>query len=236
VPVDADRIRAGVTDVADRIRAAAQHCDRDPATVGVVAATKTRTVDELAVLAEVAGASGLALRAFGENRMQEAVVKIDAWRALGVPYAVPWHFIGRLQVNKVPQLHDRFSLLHACDRSELVAPLARRAPDVPVLVQVNTTGEASKAGVAPNAAGALVDAATSAGVAVRGFMTMAPFGEPAAAREAFDRLARLRDDVATAGHDLPELSMGMSDDFEIAIGCGATLIRVGRALFGERGG
>ncbi len=234
MPVDVDRIRAGVTDVAARVRAAAERCGRDPSTVGVVAATKTRTPDELLALAELAAGVGLPLRAFGENRMQEAVTKIDAVRARDTDVTVPWHFIGRLQANKVPQLHGRFSLLHACDRAELVPVLARRAPDVAVLVQVNTTGETSKAGIAPDDALALVDTATAAGVAVRGFMTMAPFGDPEAARRAFVALAALRDGAVADGSSATELSMGMSDDFEIAIECGATLIRVGRALFGER--
>ena len=234
MPVDVDRIRAGVVDVATRVRAAAQRSGRDPSTVGVVAATKTRTPEELRALAELAVAAGLPLRAFGENRMQEAVAKIDEVRAADVAATLPWHFIGRLQANKVPLLHGRFSLLHACDRAELVPVLARRAPDVAVLVQVNTTGEESKAGVAPADALALVDTATAAGVAVHGFMTMAPFGDPDAARRAFVALAALRDDAVADGYAVTELSMGMSDDFETAIECGATLVRVGRALFGER--
>lgn len=231
-----DRIRAGVADVRDRVREAADRSGRDPATVRVVAATKTRTVDELRILAEVAVEAELPLCAFGENRMQEAVAKIDAFEASSPEHAVPWHFIGRLQTNKVGQLHDRFELLHACDRRELVAAVARRAPDVAVLIQVNTSGEESKAGVAPGAAIALVEDAAAAGVAVRGFMTMAPLGDPAVARRAFSELAALRHRAVDAGHDLTELSMGMSDDFAVGIECGATMVRVGRALFGERSG
>lgn len=208
-----------------RIAAAAAAAGRDPATVRLVAASKTRTV------AEVLEAAGTDLvHAFGENRVQEALPKIAATQAAGLD----WHFIGRLQRNKVKDLAP-FALVHGVDSATLMDAISARHPAAAILLQVNIAGESQKGGIAPDGLAALLRRALTAGLRVEGLMTMAPFGDADAARACFAALAHLRDEVGRdVGTSLPELSMGMSDDFEIAIAEGATLVRVGRALFGDR--
>ncbi len=141
---------------------------------------------------------------------------------------VRWHWVGRLQRNKVRQVAGHVALWHSVDRAELGAEIARRAPGAAVLAQVNTSDEATKGGCRPGDAAALVADLRAEGLDVRGLMTVAAVGHDGAAAS-FRRLRTLADDLA-----LPERSMGMSDDLEEAVAEGATLVRVGTALFGPR--
>lgn len=219
----ADRIAA----IAGRITAAAHAAGRDPAAVRLVAASKTRTIEEV-----LAAARTGAVHAFGENRVQEARPKIAAAEAAGE--RIRWHFIGRLQRNKVKDLGG-FELVHSVDSAALVDAIAARAPAAAVLVQVNMGIEAQKGGVAVAEAASTVRRCLDRGVRIEGLMTMAPQGDDAAARACFAGLRELRDAlVHDVGVELPELSMGMSEDFELAVAEGATLVRVGRGVFGDR--
>ena len=197
--------------------------------VRIVAVTKSYGPD--AVRAAVAAG----LTDVGENRVQEALGKQDALRDV----AVRWHLIGPLQRNKARAVVGRFALLQAVDRPELVVELARRigaGPVQPVLIEVNCSGEAQKAGVDPGALAGLLDTVRAHPVLeVQGLMTLAELtDDPARQRRAFRMLRELRDAMTAAGHPLPELSMGMSADFAVAVEEGATMVRLGTLLFGER--
>jgi len=151
-----------------------------------------------------------------------------------LPSEARWHFIGRLQGNKVRLVRPVACLLHSLDRAELAAYWAK-GPGLPppVLIQVNVSGEDSKAGTSPSQVEGLLAAVEGLGVEARGLMTIAPLGiSPEAARPYFHALARLRQNLAARWPRLTELSMGMTDDFEVAVEEGATLLRVGRAIFG----
>lgn len=197
--------------------------------VRIVAVTKSHGAE--AVRAAVAAG----LDAVGENRVQEALAKQEA--AEGA--AVEWHLIGTLQRNKARHVVGRFGLIHSVDRADLAQELDRRTADgnrQAVLVQVNCSGEAQKGGVEPGQLPRLLD--TVAGLPrldLRGLMTMAAFtDDEAEQRRPFALLRALRDAGERAGHPLPELSMGMSDDFGVAVEEGATMIRLGTVLFGAR--
>ncbi len=191
--------------------------------VRVIGVTKGFPV-ELAERARLAGLDEL-----GENYGQELSAKAQA---LGASFHHPagpvWHFIGGLQRNKIRHLAELVALWQTIDRTALIDELAKRAPGARILVQVNTTGEPQKSGCEPDAAEALVDHARSQGLTVEGLMTIGPTldGDP---RPCFERLASLGDTLGLA-----ELSMGMSGDFEDAVACGATMVRLGSVLFGPR--
>jgi pyridoxal phosphate enzyme (YggS family) len=212
--VGADELRRRVEGLRRRIEAAGG----DPERVRVVGVTKG--FDASAVQAAVAAG----LLDLGESYAQEMVVKADDPAAA----SVRWHWVGRLQRNKVRQVADRVDLWHSVDRAELGAEIARRAPGARVLAQVNTSDEATKGGCRPSDLPALVADLRAEGLDVRGLMTVAAVG-PAAATASFRLLRTLADDLG-----LPERSMGMSDDLEEAVAEGATLVRVGTALFGPR--
>jgi pyridoxal phosphate enzyme (YggS family) len=212
-------IAVAVADVRARVAAAAARAGRDPTTVTLVAATKTVPVARLRDLL-AAGVTEL-----GENRAQELLAKAPELAAATPPPR--WHFIGRLQRNKVRALSPWVACWQSVDREELGATIARHAVGSPVLVEVNIAGEPAKGGVAPIDASRLVDALGALGLRVEGLMTVPPAGEDP--RPWFARLARLAVDLS-----LRELSMGMSDDYEVAIEEGATVVRVGRALLGPR--
>lgn len=183
--------------------------------------------------AEAAARAGLP--DVGENRVQEALEKMAA---VGVP--VRWHLIGHLQTNKARFVPGRFVLVHSLDSTRLAEALSRAAAKegttVPALVQVNVAREPQKGGCPPEEAPALVAAcAALPGLAVRGLMTMAPFtDDERVQRRVFGGLRDLRDAVATPDCPLPELSMGMSGDYPAAVAEGATMLRLGTVLFGER--
>jgi len=210
-------VAARVDAVRGRIAAAAARAGRDPATVTLVAATKLVAPDRIAA----------ALRAgvgdVGENRAQELLAKAPALAAL----TPRWHFLGPLQRNKVKALAAWVSCWQSLDRLPLGQTLARHAPGARVLVEVNLADEPQKTGCAPRDTTALVDALRGLGLAVVGLMAVPPHGE-----DPRPWFARLRALAAAAA--VPELSMGMTDDYEAAVEEGATLVRVGRALFGDR--
>ena len=213
-----------------RVAAAAARAGRDPAEVTLLGVAK-RVAPERVAAALTAG-----LRDLGENYLQEAVERRGA---LGPEAgAARWHFIGRLQRNKARAAAAHFDVVQTLDRASLGAALDRGAAAagrrLDVLVQVNTSGEAQKGGVAPERLPELLDASRDwPHLRVAGLMTLpAATADPEAARPAFAALRALRE---RTGHpELRELSMGMSADFEVAIEEGATIIRIGTALFGPR--
>jgi PLP dependent protein len=197
--------------------------------VRIVAVTKGHPPE--AVLAALAAG----LEDIGENRVQEALQKQDALSEVGVS----WHLIGTLQRNKARHAAGRFVLVHSLDRLDLASELDRRVrPDTqqPVLVQVNCSDESQKGGVAPEELSDLLDRLRGLErLDLRGLMTMSALTDDTGEqRRAFRRLRELRDVGQRAGHRLPELSMGMSGDYPVAVEEGATMIRLGTVLFGER--
>lgn len=217
-----ESIRRQVADAADV-------AGRDPADVAIVAVTKTVGIEEIRSAVEAG------LCDFGENRVQEFLGKY------GLFPDVRWHFIGTLQTNKVKDVVGKASLIHSVDSVRLLDEIQRRADaaDVvqPVLLQVNVSGEASKHGFeVDEVREALVESSAMPNVTVRGLMTMAPFGRPEDARWVFRELKELRDslrEMPLNGVELDELSMGMTNDFRVAVEEGSTLVRVGRAIFGR---
>ncbi len=218
--------------VRDRIASAAARAGRDPSSVKLVVVTKTVDVGKI----REALASGSMI--LGENRVQEAKDKIDQ---LGPDAS--WHLIGRLQTNKAKFAVKLFSLIHSVDSLDLAKELDRQAAKIgklqDVLVEVNIAGEAAKAGVSARGCARLVREAAKFGhIAIKGLMTMPPYSEnPEDSRPYFRRLRELASAIAgenIANVSMQELSMGMSGDFETAVEEGATLVRVGTAIFGER--
>ena len=198
--------------------------------VGIIAVTKGHGPEA------VRAAHAAGLDQIGENRVQEALEKQDQLRDL----PVSWHLIGTLQRNKARHAIGRFALVHSVDRAELAADLDRRAaPDSRqrILIQVNCSEEPQKGGVEAEALPALLDALRGfERLEVTGLMTMSALtDDPGEQHRAFRRLRELRDDAEREGHRLPELSMGMSGDYPAAVEEGATMIRLGTILFGERG-
>ena len=203
------------------------------ADVRIVAVTKGHSMKAVAAAAE-AGLSEV-----GENRIQEAVAKQDAVGDL----QVDWHLIGHLQSNKAKLVPGRFSLVHSVDSVRIAEALGQaweRKTDVvaplDVLIQVNVAKEPQKSGCGPEATSEVASyVAEIPGLAVRGLMTMAPLGNhEGEQRKVFEALRLLRDNLEKAGFDLPELSMGMSNDYRAAVAEGATILRLGTVLFGER--
>jgi len=197
--------------------------------VRIVAVTKTHGPQA------IRAAAAVGLTDVGENRVQEALEKQAALPDL----SVSWHLIGTLQRNKARHAAGRFALIHSLDRADLAAELDRRiAPGQrqAVLVQVNCSDEPQKGGVEPEGLAALLETLRAlAALEVRGLMTMSALTDDAGEqRRAFRRLRELRDVEERRGHRLPELSMGMSGDYPVAVEEGATMIRLGTVLFGER--
>lgn len=219
--------------IRERIDSAAARCGRTPSGITVMAVTKTRQAVEL----EEAWEAGI--RLFGENRVQEAAEKIAAWPT---GKAVEWRLIGHLQRNKARKAAALFSRIESLDRLELVLELQRileeKGERKETLVEVNTSGEASKHGVSPEDLEAFLEQIlrTSPNIVLKGLMTVGPLGgNPMETAKAFALLRQLRDrSESNLGLGLPELSMGMSDDFEVAIEQGSTCVRLGQALFGPR--
>ena len=215
-----------------RIRAAAEAAGRDPDTVRLVAVSKTRPAGDI-VEAFQAGQT-----IFGENYVQELTAKLDQLQE-----PIQWHVIGHLQSNKVKYIAGRVALIHSVDRFSLAEEISRQWGKLgmvcPVLIQVNISGETTKSGTTEAGALQLVrECARLPNLRIKGLMTMPPFfDDPEAARPYFAGLRRLSEEITAAGIagvEMGELSMGMSGDFEAAIQEGATLVRVGTAIFGER--
>lgn len=214
---DAALVCANVERVRERIAAAGG----DPAAVRIVAVTKGHP-SSAATAAVAAGLTDV-----GENYAQELVAKADELGEQGID--VRWHFIGRLQRNKVRPAAPHVSLWQSVDRLSVATEIARRDPGASVLVQVNASGEDQKGGCRPEFAPAVVEGARDLGLDVRGLMTVGPEGDGSATRAAFAAVAELADRLG-----LEERSMGMSADLEIAVAEGSTMLRVGTALFGPR--
>lgn len=221
----ASRYEAVRRQVAD----AADIAGRDPADVMIVGVTKTVGVEDVRA-ALLAGISD-----FGENRVQEFLGKH------GLFPDARWHFIGTLQTNKVKDVVGRAFLIHSVDSLRLLEEISRRAEQAdvvqPVLLQVNVSGEESKHGFeCLDVREAVIEASHMPHVVLRGLMTMAPLGRPQDARWVFRELRELRDSLQGMplnGVELTELSMGMSNDFRVAVEEGSTIVRVGRAIFGR---
>lgn len=215
-------IAANVHAVRERIARAAARAHRDPASVRLIAVSKTKPADAVRA-AMAAGVTDI-----GENYVQEAEAKRAA-----VGGGASWHLIGHLQRNKAARAAALFDCIQTVDSGALGAALSRHAAalgrTLRVLIEVRLGGEATKSGIEPEALPALLEALRLPGLAVAGLMTVPPPGEPEAMRAHFRTLRELRDRAGLA-----ELSMGMSDDFEVAVEEGATMVRVGRAIFGAR--
>jgi pyridoxal phosphate enzyme (YggS family) len=231
-----DEIRARLESLERRIRAALSRAGRSRDEVRLVAVSKT--FPPAAVLAGIK--AGLA--DFGENRIQEARAKIPEVEAATEPGGPPvWHFVGHLQRNKARYAARLFQWVHSVDDAALAADLGERAVRegrrLDVLVQVNASREGAKSGVPPEEAEALVERARAVeGLRVRGLMTIGPLTEdPARIRAAFQEVRELAVRLKAGRPEFDQLSMGMSGDFEIALEEGATMIRIGTAVFGARG-
>ena len=225
-----DAIAANLEEIRRRMAEAARRSGRDPASIRLVAVSKTYPAEA------VAAAAATGQRIFGESRVQESRDKIPA-----CPPGLEWHFIGHLQKNKVRQALPLFRFFHSIDSTALAEAIDRISGETGVkaqgLLEVNVSGEETKHGFTPEELRAQFPTLSKLlHLRIRGLMTMAPYSDnPEDARPVFRTLRELRDELqSTYQHPLPELSMGMSGDFEPAIEEGATLVRVGSSIFGAR--
>ena len=240
IPEAANKLSARLAEVRARMAAAAQRAGRDPAEITLIAVSKTQPAAAVAVLAQTGQ------RDFGENRIEEAAPKLQA---LANRVGLRWHMIGHIQSRKARDVIGAgFELVHSMDNLRLAERLSRYAQAAgrrqAVLLECNVSGEPSKSGFIANAPEAWPSLLAEfervlalPGLEVRGLMTMAPqVSRAEEARPYFLRLRALRDSLRQQlpGPAWTELSMGMTDDFEVAIEAGSTLVRVGRAIFGER--
>jgi len=230
---EVDALRSRLDDVRERIARAASRANRDLAAIRLVAISKTFTADH------VRAAAGAGQIDFGENKVQEALPKMDATADL----AIRWHLVGHVQSNKAKKAGGHFDVVHSVDEIALLRKLDEAADaanrQLELLVQVDLAGEATKHGAREEELLAIFDAArTCRATRITGLMLLPPAVEdPEAARPYFRALKDVRDRLLARGVDgslLNELSMGMSHDFEVAIEEGATLVRVGTAIFGSR--
>jgi len=221
-------IAGNLKEVERRIAAAAIRCKRDPSSIRLLCVSKTHPAGAIRAAYE-AGA-----RLFGENYAQELRDKASELSDL----SISWHFIGHLQKNKAKYVAPVAACVETVDSVEIAEALSRRTPGkMRCMIEVNVAGELSKSGVPPENATQLArSVAAIEDVELMGFMTIPPYDEdPEKGRPFFRRLKAIRDDAAKKlGTRLPELSMGMSHDLEVAIEEGATIVRVGTAIFGER--
>jgi PLP dependent protein len=232
-----DTISARVAAVQQRIAAVCARAGRDVTQVTLMAVSKT--VEAARIRAAIAAG----MRVLGENRVQEAQSKLTELRALSDAQQVQWHLIGHLQSNKARRAIELFDAVHSVDSLKLAEKLNQGAAELnkrlPVFIEVNLGGEDSKAGLAATGVLPLCEAASQLShLELKGLMAVPPFfAEAEAVRPYFRRLRALRDEAIRAGivgAQFCELSMGMSNDFEVAIEEGATFVRVGTALFGAR--
>ncbi len=225
-----DTIENRLQAVKSRIVSACRSAARDPRDIVLVAVSKSFPA------ADIGAAHAAGQRDFGENHVQEALAKLAA---LGDRDLV-WHFIGPLQSNKTRPVAERFDWVHSIDRLKVAERLAAQRPEqlppLQVCVQVNVSGEASKSGVAPGEAPALAHAVAGLPrLRLRGLMTIPePTSDTALQRQRFETLRSLKERLVREGLALDTLSMGMSDDLEAAVAAGATMVRVGTAIFGPR--
>ena len=227
----ASEIATALAEVRARIKRSAEACGRDPASVKLIAVSKTKTAEA------VRAAYAAGQRAFGENYAQELEAKA---RALADLPDVEWHFIGHLQTNKAKVVARVAHVVQTVDSEVLARELGKRVASagraaLPVLIEVNAGGEPQKHGAAASEiAEVMRSVAEQPSLALRGLMTMPPADDPLAAKRAFETLASLRS-LHGGPSALHELSMGMSGDLEIAVAAGATMVRVGTAIFGVHG-
>jgi pyridoxal phosphate enzyme (YggS family) len=221
--------------VNQRIAAAAREAGRLPSEVGLVAVSKAFPAPAVAA-AHAAGQT-----VFGENYVQEALEKMQALAAMGCPAsALEWHFIGPIQSNKTRPIAENFAWVHGIDRQRIAERLSQARPSglppLQVCIQVNVSNESTKGGVAPEQAFALAEqVAQLPGLRLRGLMAIPePTPDQGLQRSRFRTLRELRDRIRDRGIELDTLSMGMSADMEAAIAEGATRVRIGTAIFGER--
>ena len=224
-------IAENLVEVRERISRAIQKSGREPDSARLITVSKQISVDRI----EEARAAGAVV--FGENKIQEAIPKIEQMGAEGIF----WHFIGHLQKNKIKFLDERFDLIHSVDSFELAEKIAKHYHSENrvqrILLQVNVSGEAAKFGMEPKELEKkMAEFFQLQGIKVEGLMTIPPFdSDPENSRRHFSRLRELREQYEKQnGLPLNQLSMGMSNDFEVAIEEGATLVRVGTAIFGPR--
>ena len=225
-------IAANIAAIEQRVVAAALRAGRTRETIRLMAVSKTVNPEQIRQAVDAG------IRLLGENYVQEAREKIPV-----IGHDVEWHMIGHLQTNKVKYVVHLFDWIHSVDRLELARELDKRAGlanrKFNILIEVNVSGEASKNGARPASVLELTrDISVLPNLSIQGLMTMPPYSDlPEDSRPYFVALRKLRDEIASAdipGVSMKELSMGMTDDFEVAIEEGATIIRVGRAIFGER--
>ncbi len=231
--LDSAALRARLADVRDRLSRAAGRAGRDTSSIRLIAISKTFSVDYVRALADEGQVD------FGENKVQEALQKMDRTSDLHLR----WHLVGHLQSNKARKAAERFDVVHSIDAADLVTRLDQTAAAslrrLELLVQVDLTGESTKHGVQEQELTSILDVARACRSArVVGLMLLPPaVGEPEAARPFFRALKGIRDRLLAQGVEgsmLNELSMGMSHDFEVAVEEGATFVRVGTAIFGSR--
>ena len=225
-------IRENLDMVTGNIKSACQKAGREPGDVTLIAVSKTKPVSAIREAYEHG------IREFGENKVQELVEKQEA-----LPKDIRWHMIGHLQRNKVKYIIDKVDLIHSVDSLRLAEAIekeaAKRGITVNILIEVNVAGEESKFGLAPEAVDEFVEAvAQFEHIRVKGLMTIAPFVEnPEENRSVFTALKKLSVDIAKKNVDnvnVSMLSMGMTNDYQTAIEEGATMVRVGTGIFGER--
>jgi pyridoxal phosphate enzyme (YggS family) len=219
-----------LADIVERVARAAELSHRSATSVMIVAVSKQQSSVRIA---EAFRAGQLH---FGESYAQEAIEKMDALRSLDIT----WHFIGSVQTNKTRLIAERFQWVHTVDRAKIAARLNDQrphfAPPLNVLIQVNQAGEERKGGVAESEVAALArEIAGLPRLKLRGLMTIPPRSDSAGAQHWFRQLAEVRDRLVRDAFDIDTLSMGMSADFEEAIAAGANCVRIGTAIFGERG-
>jgi PLP dependent protein len=226
------QIAANIAKIKQRIAVAAARCGRDPHSIKLMAVTKTVAPERISEAVD----AGITL--LGENYVQEAKEKIAA-----IVKPVEWHMIGHLQTNKAKYAVHLFDYIHSVDRWELAKELDKRAGianhHLNILIEVNVSGEETKDGIPATGALSLIEqVAPLPNLTIRGLMTMAPYSDnPENSRPYFAALRKLKNEIATQSIprvQMEELSMGMTDDFEVAIEEGATIVRIGRAIFGDR--
>ena len=227
-----EHMKENIEEVRSRIENACRKAGRDPSEVTLIAVSKTMPVEDLLRARE------LGMKHFGENKVQEIVDKYDQ-----IPKDQTWHMIGHLQRNKVKYIIDKVAMIHSVDSLRLAEAISKEAvkKDVvmPVLIEVNVAGEESKFGVSPDDVKPLVkEISVLPNIRVKGLMTIAPFVENGEEnRPVFRRLREISVDIAQENIDnvcMNVLSMGMTVDYDVAVEEGATMVRVGTAIFGKR--
>ncbi len=227
-------IAENIENIKGRIKRAAEKVGRDAKGIKLVTVTKTVDVNRI----KEAIAAGL--RIFGENRVQEAQKKIASYELRVASGKIEWHFIGHLQTNKAKHAVQMFDMIHSIDSTALAEELNKQAAKInkiqDALIEVKLSEEETKHGVPKNELMELLKSTRDMkNLSILGLMTIPPFFDDAEkTRPYFKRLRELRDEAEKRGFKLPELSMGMSHDFEMAIEEGATMVRIGTAIFGER--